>query len=244
MKRGWIGLAGWCALSVALTGLARAQPLPSPPLRIVVPKLKSAEPPKIDGALDDAAWSESERVMLNDAATGETPKRATKFAILWDDDNLYVAFECDDDSPNATFTQKDANLWEEEVVELFIDPDGDLKSYIELEINPLNTLFDALVLNRTKRWLLRDFEMRDMEHVVAKNDKGWTVEIRMDLEDFAEAPNLPVQVGDTWRANFYRIDRSPYDSSDPKKPEMTSWSPVWVYNFHRVETFGYMQFGE
>lgn len=35
-----------------------------------------------------------------------------------------------------------APLWDEEVVEAFIDDNGDGIGYVEIEINPLNTLLD------------------------------------------------------------------------------------------------------
>ncbi|MAF09339.1 hypothetical protein CMK11_02715, partial [Candidatus Poribacteria bacterium] len=57
--------------------------------------------------------------------------------------------------------------------------------------------------------------------------------------EFGEAQQLPPQVGDVWRANFYRIDRSePVD-----RPEMTSWSTIGTHNFHDSAAFGYIEFG-
>ena len=136
-------------------------------------------------------------------------------------------------------TVRDTNLWEEEVVEVFIDADDDQHSYIELEINPRNTLFDAFVLNRNKKhWLMRDWTMEGIEHAVAFDEDGWTVEMRLPMREFSEAPHLPPEIGDVWRVNLYRIDRS----DDPTRPEMTSWSPIGRYDFHESSAFGRLRF--
>jgi hypothetical protein len=82
--------------------------------------------------------------LLNDG-TG-LPATKTDAKMLWDDQNLYFAFECEDTDIFATMKVRDQHLWEEEVVEIFIDPDNDQQNYIELEVNPLNTFLDLFVL--------------------------------------------------------------------------------------------------
>jgi hypothetical protein len=187
-------------------------------------------------------WASAIVVELRDAATGEQPSRATRVYLLWDDANLYFGFDCDDDDPkpNATMTQRDANLWEEEVVEMFLSPTGELHTYAELEVNPLNTLFDAIILNNGKRTqVLRDWNMETIRHAVAFRSEGWSVEVVLPFAEFFTAPHTPPRVGDTWRMNLYRIERS-----DSNKPELTSWSRTFTYNFHNSEAFGILPFGE
>ncbi|MBT3271165.1 carbohydrate-binding family 9-like protein [Candidatus Poribacteria bacterium] len=211
------------------------------PARLVIPNLPAGGPIiEIDGDLSDGGWTNAVTASLADAATGDAPIRATELSLTWDWEYLYVAFVCHDDGPtNARLTVRDANLWEEEVVEVFIDADDDQKTYIELEWNPLNTLFDAFVINSGKHWLLRDWTMAGIQHAVGAVEDGWVVEIAMPMTEFGEAQQLPPQVGDVWRANFYRIDRSePVD-----RPEMTSWSTIGTHNFHDSGAFGYIEFG-
>ena len=229
----------------ALVGLFGASSVASATelLRVVCPKRPAdLSPPTVDGRLDDDVWASAAVVKFHDAATGEEPRRATRVRLLWDDVNLYFGFDCDDDDPkpNAAMTNRDANLWEEEVVEMFLSPTGELHTYAELEVNPLNTLFDAMILNNGKRTqVLRDWDMEAIRHAVAFRSDGWSVEVALPFDEFYTAPHTPPRVGDTWRMNLYRIERS-----DPKNPELTSWSRTLVYNFHNSEAFGILQFGE
>ncbi|MDA1190538.1 MAG: carbohydrate-binding family 9-like protein [Candidatus Poribacteria bacterium] len=233
-----LGIVARLAVGIA----ARADGLPKEPLSIVCPRLPASVPlPVIDGDLSDPAWSHAVHAPLLNTATTQSPVLPTRLSLLWDDANLYAAFDCaDDGNVNATMTQHDANLWEEEVVELFIDTDGNLRTYYEFQVNPLNTFFDAYLINSgSKRWLLRDLDLDEIEHAVATHEKGWRVEMKMPFEEFGECPRIPPVVGDKWRVNFYRIDRN-----DPKRPELTSWSPTWNRNYHRTEAFGTLVFGD
>jgi hypothetical protein len=61
---------------------------------------------------------------------------------------LFVRFDCRDPQARATFTARDAPLWQEDAVEVFLAAGvADPETYIELEVNPLGALFDARVAN-------------------------------------------------------------------------------------------------
>ena len=83
----------------------------------------------IDGVLDDADWKRAEEFVMSDAYTGgATPQKST-FRMVWDDSYLYLGVYFEDHDAWATYTKEDDPLWEEEVLELFIDPDGDGSTY-------------------------------------------------------------------------------------------------------------------
>ena len=88
-------------------------------------------------AADDRAWSGAE-VLTWGAAPYETRLRA-----LWAPDGLYLRWDADDPAPWATMTQRDEHLWDEEVVEIFLDPAWAGKDYWELEISPTNVVCDV-----------------------------------------------------------------------------------------------------
>ena len=69
------------------------------------------------------------------------PKTRAKFA--WDSNHVYIGIECWDSDIWATFKGRDQKLWEQEVVEVFIDHDGDYRDYLELQVSPANQVFDA-----------------------------------------------------------------------------------------------------
>ena len=87
----------------------------------------------IDGNLDEFSWEKAIQInnlelILNDYDQVLFPTRAK---MLWDREYFYFAFVCQDADMWAIYENEDDHLWEEEVVEIFIDPDGDGKN-----INP------------------------------------------------------------------------------------------------------------
>ena len=69
----------------------------------------------------------------------------TRFQACWDRAALHVRFDAVDDGPWNTMTKRDEHIWEEEVVEIFLDLDGSGVNYAELEISPANVVCDLRV---------------------------------------------------------------------------------------------------
>src|SRR6185436_4776221 len=133
-----------------LTPLPAADPAPDlkslpAPKRIVVPKLRGRI--KVDGELNEPAWAKAavlQPFFLNDDAGRE--REHTEVRLWYDDEALHLGWTCRDVDIQATFTNRDSHLWEEEVVEFFVTPKS-LTRYFEFEWNPLNTTFDAIINN-------------------------------------------------------------------------------------------------
>src|SRR5512134_1613939 len=102
---------------------------------------------RVDGSLDEPSWEKAPRIRefrhIYDPA--RVPRYPTAAALVWDAARLYVAFECVDSEPWGSFRRRDDRLWEEEVVEVFLDPDGDGRNYAELEVSPNNVVVDLLI---------------------------------------------------------------------------------------------------
>lgn len=202
----------------------------------------------IDGCLNEAAWASAETIELARNGDGVAPAQRTACRLLWDDAFLYVAFECEDRYAWATMRERDAHLWEEEVVEVFIDANGNGRLYFEFEVNPLNTQLDLLVVKRLGRLPQPFFEWdcHGWESAVSvvgavgapedgRND--WRVEMRIPLAEIYTAPHPP-RPGDRWRLGLYRIDRP--DGG----VELSAWSPTYANTFHVPERFGVLVFAE
>lgn len=218
--------------------------------------VRVADMPVIDGRLDDAAWEAAERVELVRADTGAEPRQATTVRGVWTDTHLCVGFVCVDNDIWAGITEHDGDIYEQEVVEVFIDANLDGKSYIELEINPLNVVLDMYILNPgpgERFHGMRDLEMAGLQTAVEVtgdvavdanegpgDDQVWTVEIAMPFSQFPLAPNRPPRPGDRWRWNLYRIDRPGGDTSS----EYTAFSPPGEINYHMPMKFGWLEFRE
>jgi len=69
----------------------------------------------------------------------------TRFQALWDAEALHVRFDSVDDSPWHTMTTRDEHIWNEEVIEIFLDATGSGVNYAELEISPVNVVCDLRV---------------------------------------------------------------------------------------------------
>src|SRR5258708_19314 len=82
--------------------------------------------PRIDGKLDEPAWSEAEIIdhfpMCWDRVDTGTGTRAR---LVWDDDALYFAATMTDTELRAVGTQRNDRLWFGDVFELFFKPDTD-----------------------------------------------------------------------------------------------------------------------
>jgi hypothetical protein len=208
---------------------------------------RTVGPMTIDGRLDEPSWAAAEPMTLTDTVTGEPPKQSTEVRAMWDDECLYVGFHAVDTDAWATMTKREDMLADEEVVEIFVDADCDGIGYAEYEINPLGTLMDIFVLNRDGDIrIMYDTEPEAIRHAVivdgdatrrGTNDRSWTVEWAIPFSEFPTAPNIPPQNGDSWRINFYRIDRP-----DAESFEYTAWSPTGIPRFHVPGRFGAIVF--
>ena len=185
-------------------------------------------------------WNAVEPIRLSDAVTGLAPKQSTEIRALWNATEWRLLFHVHDTHAWATMTKRDANLYEEEVVEVFLDPANDLQSYFEIEVNPLGTVLD-LVLRKSRSGYKGDiaWNCEGLRTLVRKHPDGWTAEMAIP---FASVTNASPAVGSRWRANFYRIDRPSRDGSVPR--ELTAWSPPMRPNFHTPEKFGIIEFTE
>jgi len=166
---------------------------------------------------------------------GGIPGQATTVRTAWDEVELRVLMDAADTHPWATITQRDGPLWEEEAVELFLDPVGDGASYFEIEVNPLGTVLD-LVLRRNRSGWRKDlaWDCEGLQVAVQRTRGGWGAELAIPFRSLVA--DMP-PAGTEWRVNFLRIDR-PLG----RDRELSAWSPSFVETFHAPERFGALRF--
>lgn len=205
---------------------------------------------KIDGILDDKAWQglDTLRLLRNNAPAGGVPSAETKVLVGWSRTRLYVAFIADSKNVKNTVTKHDDDgLYAQDVVELFIDPDGDGKNYFELEWNCLNTSLDFFftgpLQGLDKAWAPKGMQsavkVRGTANQPGDVDTGMTVEISLPWEGFSawSKKGLPPQAGDSLPLNFYRIIYPAQGSA-----ELISWTHTGAPSFHMPEKFGALVF--
>jgi len=190
----------------------------------------------IDGMLNKEEWQQTEEVTLSETVTGMKPRLETTVKALWNDNYIYFAFQCSDDYVKATLTEYNDKLYEEDVVEVFIDDNRDMKTYIEVEVNPLNAVLHYSINNNLEGNFI-GFARTEKKIISAvfidETTKAWHTEIAIPLCEFVTAENNPPIPGDKWLVNFYRIDRG-QEGID----EYSSWGTMDKINFHMPEKFG------
>ena len=232
-----------------------AQPAPVALKKYLVHK--TPKPIKADGKLDEPAWKTAPYAgTFVDTMSGGPASIKTDAKMLWDDQNLYIAFENVDSDVMATLNKRDDKLWTEEADEVMIDADGNGKTYIELQVAPNGNIFDTYLPTWRKyedsidpKRKLYDWNSKmkvgiKVDGTLNKHedqDKGWTAELAIPLADVnglsATGPKIPPALGDTWRLNMYRMDKN-----KGKDQAFAGWSPPLTNDFHVLSRFGQIVF--
>ncbi|MCB9787573.1 MAG: carbohydrate-binding family 9-like protein [Deltaproteobacteria bacterium] len=221
-----------------------------PERELTVARVEAA--PTIDGKLDDPAWQTARpgTAFVQPGGGGVTPQRMTQVRAVWDDSALYVAFTVRDDDVWNDQTGRDATLWEQDVVEIYLDPGADGRDYVELQVSPTGEIFDAwFETHRTPAWpeAAKKLTLSGMQAKVEVDgsvnqrddgvtDKGWNVEVAIPWKELPGIDGAPAP-GTRWGANFYRIDVK----SPAREGFMTAWSPAGG-DFHNTSQFGRLVF--
>jgi hypothetical protein len=110
-------------------------------------------PPRMNADPNDRAWSGAaviESLSLSQGAPATRAPAPTRVQLLWDPSYLYVRFRCQDENVYVPHgMRRDAPHHEGDVVEVFLDPLGDGRQYIEIQVNPNGGIFDLLHLVTT-----------------------------------------------------------------------------------------------
>ncbi|MBI3209886.1 MAG: c-type cytochrome [Candidatus Solibacter usitatus] len=205
---------------------------------------RAASPITIDANLDEAAWQQASPVsafIYNWFTAGE--KEMTTAKLLWDDENLYVAFRSFDRHISAYERKRHGPVSKDDCLEIFISPNPQkVRNYYTFEINAIGTM-----LNRNKSdwytggatWEPEGVRYRSTFHGMASkdesaNDREWILEMAIPLRNFAkDAVNMPPRAGDEWRLNLMR-------TGGKTNAQQSTWSPIpaAVHSFHSPEYFG------
>jgi len=207
---------------------------------------KVVTPPVIDGKLDDVAWEAAKPIVFVLSQTGEPAIMKTVARLCWDDDNLYIAYDCEDRDVWSTYMQRDDPIFNQEACEAFLSPTGDLTSYFEINVSPRNVIFDSTIFvpNHPTGKSDASWDCEGLRTAVqvdgtlesrSGSDKGWIAEMAIPFRGLGVPAPQP---GEQWRGNLFRIERSPL--------EYQAWSPTLCspVNFHVPERFGMIVFSD
>jgi hypothetical protein len=105
---------------------------------------RTRRPIHVDGLPTETAWHNAPKSpRFVDMVTGNPACFDTRAAALWDEECLYLAFWAEEPFVEATLTERDALIFNENDIEVFIDG-GDC--YYEFEINALGTPYEVFFI--------------------------------------------------------------------------------------------------
>ncbi len=170
-----------------LVGWAQ-EPAEAPASRFTA--VHTQERPRIDGRLDEAAWEAAPAFSAFHQSRphpGAPPSERTEARILHDGSNLYVGVRCFDREPQAIHAQlgRRDRLPTSDTVWVMIDSMRDLRTGRAFAVNAGGTLEDARLLQDTE-W---DTSWDGVwEGAAARESWGWSVELRIPLEELRFPP--------------------------------------------------------
>jgi len=209
-RGGWFSFA---LLSLALSVPGAAFGQRSKPDQLTA--VRTDEAIKLDGVLDESAWSKAPKISnftqreLNENAPA-TEK--TEVAVLFTKADLFIGAWCFDSEPGKIIAQKmkwDFDFETEDDFEIVLDTYQDKRNAYYFVINANAAQFDALIMDNGRK---SNSDWNGVWYAAAKRtDKGWTAEIRIPFS------TLKFSAADeqTWGANFERNIR--------RKREQVRW---------------------
>ncbi|MEW6756112.1 MAG: carbohydrate-binding family 9-like protein [Candidatus Latescibacterota bacterium] len=137
-----------CVLTATLSSaqernaMSTTWPFPWPQDRIArYTAYRTSTPVQVDGRLDEECWRLAPRSpRFCDLIGGKAGIHDTRAAVVWDDTCLYVGYWVEEPFVEATLTERDAPIYTNNDVELFI---AGADAYYEFEINALGTIYEV-----------------------------------------------------------------------------------------------------
>ncbi|RKR05425.1 carbohydrate binding protein with CBM9 domain [Flavobacterium sp. 90] len=206
---------------------------------------KRSEKIIIDGDLSD--WK---KPFLGPFVVHNSGKKATQntmVSLSWNDENLYIAYRSTDSKIVGTNQKKDSQIFNtDDLVEIFIDPDGDGQNYIEIGVNAFSSNYDMLLKCISPvcgGWnTSMAFNITGMETQSKITREGFTTEIKIPFSSLKTIPNgnfNKPKIGTKWRGNTFRIDygnTTEYLTLQPYKSGK--------FGFHQPQEFAVFEFVE
>ncbi len=188
-------------------------------------------PPRIDGKLDDACWQSA--AILKDFVlnNGDPAREQTIGYLACDKDNVYIAMKCLESQVAgivANAKEHDGPVWDDDTVEIFLDPNNDQQGYFQILVNSRGAYAEqkCSASGRDWKWNPR-IEVGGSVH-----SEFWVAEIAIPFKELGLTES-----GKIWGVNLNR-DR-------PKRNEGQPESSSWNYTggrFHAPDRFGKVQF--
>lgn len=166
----------------------------------------------IDGNLSDWKTPFLGPFVVHDS--GKKALQDTYVSFAWDTDNLYIAYRSIDSKIMGKAQQKDTEIFNtDDLVEIFIDPDGNGENYLEIGVNAYSSYYDLLlkcISPACGGWNMNiAFDVLGLETQSKITNEGFNTEIKIPFSNLNTIKNgnfSTPKVGTKWRGNAFRID--------------------------------------
>ncbi|MFT4565797.1 MAG: hypothetical protein ACI9FN_000750 [Saprospiraceae bacterium] len=191
---------------------------------------ESKSVPDIDGILNDEAWDRvewGETFTVRQPNNGDIPKNQTRFKISYDQDHLYVAFECMHNNPEKIENRLSRrDNFPGDWVEINIDSYNDNSTAYSFTLSVSGVKGDEFISSNGNNW---DSNWNPIWYGKSKiNETGWTGEMKIPFSQL----RFGKQDEYTWGFNITRRDFS----SD----ERSAWQAVPANAAGYVNNFSHL----
>ncbi len=148
-----------------------------------VQAVRVAQPPRIDGRLDDQAWSAAApaaEFFQRDPDEGQPASEGTELRIVFDDEAIYVGVRLYDHEPRRIgrrLSRRDTTA-DADRFTIYLDPRYDHLTGAQFQVSAAGSLADAIIYNDS--WTDSSWDAV-WDAAVLIDEKGWTVEMRIPL---------------------------------------------------------------
>jgi hypothetical protein len=221
---------------------------------------KTVESISIDGKMDEASWKKAETRSLNYYYRWDRipipDKQKTVFRMLWDDENLYLFYECKDSCLTAREKNPDSEPYYDDCAEFFLIPVPDsMNIHFAFELNLYKVAYDFVQFENfynNKPTVIKSYNPAYKVGVTydgtlnndTDKDKGWKMEIAIPFSAFTGTNSfLPAKTGTRWTFQAARQDRNILSDKSRTGSTIFPLSNI-TKNIHQSSRFGLMEFVE
>ncbi len=183
------------------------------PLR-AVPQLtctRVTSPPQIDGDLGDEAWASIGGLQpLSLFLVGQpgNPRGETKMAMAYDEENLYLAYECTEMNisqvAQEVYERDSGEIYKSDNIQILLDREGTEQAYLGFVATPAGAQSDYRAYIHNNQFTQQRDWQADWLAATTWQEDGYCLELAIPFAALGGAPNA----GEVWRWNLVAAVRA------------------------------------
>jgi len=194
-------LTGTCGLSLILAFVFSSTAFCAYWDAYTIEATKVRRGPKIDGVLDDVCWRKTGALTRFSGTIENVPAKVqTKAYLVYDDEALYVAFDCEEPDPSGVKTESKTtdDVWSkvDDIVAVFLVPEKGER--YQFAVTAAGVKFDKYT--GPKKDLKYEYA-KDCTVATKTGEAHWVCEMKLPFK----ALRIEPQMGRTWRINLTRV---------------------------------------